>query len=313
MIPTRPADCNRAGIPTQDCPVIEPTTYTAPIIGQWNNPDAGLPPELFPALVVGAPLGAIDPPLPGGGTVQGEVGFAPILQPLTGPPTPDDVPATWAILGPLEDTGFVGFILPLMFVSNIAPPGVPFWLRLRYVDELGCESFTYVYVASGAQEEPSEIVVYALADDELYELTILPPEEPLEPGPATDPLDVVITPICPPPAQFVPVGPACGQVGVPVALGLRQQHVVYHQVNPDSSLDLDGSTRLVIRRVDDFTPGGTAGSATVHADPAGSVFNLVAGQELVLEAAPGWWLNRVVVETGGNAVVQIVQTVVPTT
>lgn len=218
MIPTRPADCDQAGIPTIDCPPIPEITYTIPAVGQWNPEIEGLPPEFYPCLFVGAPLSEITPPLPGSGTLLQEIGYAPVLNPIVGPPTPEDVPATWAILAPLEPAGLVGLLLPLIYTSMIAPPGQPFWLRVRYVDENGCETLAYFYVPTGLQDEPSEVQVYALVNDELYELTILPPEEPDQPGPATDVLEVLATPTCPDTGRYVPVGPACGAESIPVGV-----------------------------------------------------------------------------------------------
>lgn len=242
MIPTRPADCDRAGIPTIDCPPIPEITYTIPAFGQWNAEIEGIPPEFVPFLVVGAPITEITPPLPGGGTLQQEIGYAPVLNPIVGPPTPEDVPGSWAILAPLSETGYVGLLLPLIYVSQIAPPGSPFWLRARYVDEDGCETLAYFYVASGVEAEPSEVVVYALVNDELYELTILPPEEPDQPGPATDVIEVLATPTCPDSGRYVPVGPACGEAAVPVS----GEVVVAGQVEVVNPVDEGGQVPLKI-------------------------------------------------------------------
>lgn len=223
MIPTRPADCDRAGIPTIDCPPIPVVTYEVPLTGGYNPELAAefLPPELLPAIAIGNATTEITPAPPGGGTVSTAMGLAMPLQPITGAPTLADVPASWQEVQP-EQPGstFVGVILPLSMVTPVFGTGTPFWLRQTYTDENGCVTHVFLFFPNGLQEEPTETTIYVIVNEDptVVEVTVEPPVgDPTDPGPTVD-LTLEVTPTCPDTGRYVPVGPACGEESVPVGV-----------------------------------------------------------------------------------------------
>lgn len=299
--------CGGGCSPTASCPAPEPVTYEVTLPGGWN-PEyaAGFVPFPLLAFVTTPDAIAPVPPLP----LLSELAFSvPVAAPASTFPADD----AWQVVNPFAEASFVGLLLPLAIV----PPlffGSPIWFRFRFRDADGCDSAVYAFFPDGLPETATEPVSFQVfygpeSEPIVVDVEAAPNDE--DEGPQQD-VVLTVSPVCPAPAAFVPVGPACGAEAIPVTFAgqgdLRQQDVIFHQVNAGETLDLDSSSRLVIRRMDTDAPS----AAQVTAPPSGTFYSLAPGQELELVSADGFWLNRVTVTSVGDAVIQIAQVVVPT-
>lgn len=294
MIPTSPAECSDdtvGGLPALECEGIDPETYQVTLNGSWNP--AGLPPEFLPALQIGSVSpGDYDPAPPGTGVLTTVVSYAPVLQPIVGAPTPNDVPGDFVALG---DSGtFAGVTLTLLYVLQIVVPGSPFWLRWVVTDENGCTTTVYAYFDQGLPEDDlSAVHAYLIVQGAVYEVTIPAAAVTTEPGPPMEPLVLEgIVPVCPAPQQGVAVIPACGPMPVEVIEGTAPEMAsvalggLAGSAGQIQTITIPAGARVVVLNHATNTP--SAESDTLLAMDNGNGVTLYPGNgPLVLEAPSG--------------------------
>lgn len=213
-LPTPDHTCG-ASSPSASCPPVPSVAYEVTLPGGWNPEYAGAFGVPFPALVFVSADTAIDPepPLP----IEGETAFSIPVSDPSAFPTED----SWQVAQPFAEQPFVGAILPLPFIvgpGGVTQPDRPLWFRFRFRDADGCASAVYLFFPNGlpaTATEDVELQVFYGPDSEPVVVTVEAAPNDEDEGPQQD-VVLTVSPTCPAPARYVPVGPACGAEGIPV-------------------------------------------------------------------------------------------------
>lgn len=234
--------CGGGCSPSESCPAPEPVTYEVTLSGGWN-PAAVAEFLPLPALAFGPLVDTITPPPPP--PVLNRTSFSmPVAAPADTFPADD----AWQVVAPFSEATVVGMFLPLEFVPQ-AMMNEAFWLRYEFRDGDGCDSAVYVFFPDGlpttAEEDVTFHVLYG-PESEPIVVNVEAAPGPLEEGPQQD-VVLTVSPTCPAPAAFVPVGPACGLDRIPVDAEVTFPDTPIPVVNPDSE---GGPVPLAVEVVD---------------------------------------------------------------
>jgi len=141
------------------------TTYTVPMIGQWN-PN----PENDQILSLLAEFPTITPDF---GTPDTRV-FITVGETIVGPVAASDVPTVWNEAPPAgSPESYVGFNIGPDAVSGVVGLGIPFWGKLVYTLADGTNVTVYIFYRDGfPADSTSDMDVAIVADGTVYEATV---------------------------------------------------------------------------------------------------------------------------------------------